>query len=861
MQSEEQASSGTDSDQGPCEEQQFMERLQTFPNLFFQDCAKRASKKTLTATLLTITDQQSRREADDHRSQNIATLLHWILGDSQEAKTSAVKAVEDEGSSLLALSNWAFILWQRGETNQATQQLQKLEILRGGDPLLYEDLEIAAQSEVLYLFIKLGHLFKPYAISKLHEKLLQRRPDNAHFKYYLALTLKRYTHPFYMARHPQIDFSPAIRSAMKLLVEIKDREDLSGDLRGMAAAALGEILSWQSDKVLRAVVDEEQRCLGLETSQCFEDALRLADHNQALLVRAGKYYSFHGDLPRSKELLEKAVSIRPEPKAHHRLGVTLKELALQAKRGSPQSGRSSGASPHGHGDWRQPSRSVNRGGGRGGGWGSNQGNWSNGGRNWRNVSTSTTGGPSLSRDDRYVQEAMDHFHKSLELSVGENFPDLNELALLHIALGEYDEALSRSLQILTLCPVTVLNISQATQHASLAWKKIAETEENSSNRRNLQELSDFCLSLTLINRCYFLMQTKDTTRLNKDIWLSLHSLYTTVKHEPFQSLKSKTFMDEGVLLKIMKNNMDSLPVLRDLTGSQAEDAGKLKAMMEGYVRDRRYADAVLLRSLLKLTQQSPLLDDRVMADLDLRLHLLLAQDRLTKCVGENPKGEDINTFAAKMLFERVFDNVFSPRVASTTEDLAVGVAEGDHAVQEVDGPPVSSLLLSSPPENIPNDPWSPELDDDVSQTVKILLLHDHHDEDAARDVTTLRDILQEICGLMTSVVTDEALLSSDEGAPLMLVVVENKGISPEFSALIDQAWRHASGPRPSSLLSLTLNSATLPDALRGHRFFTCSSRLLGQGQQGSRSEGGARAVYELFCRLVGLPMESGTGEI
>ncbi|KAK7115105.1 uncharacterized protein [Littorina saxatilis] len=855
MQSEEQASSGTASDQGPCEEQQFMERLQTFPNLFFQDCAKRASKKKLTATLLTITDQQSRREADDHRSQNIATLLHWILGDSQEAKTSAVKAVEDEGSSLLALSNWAFILWQRGETNQATQQLQKLEILRGGDPLIYEDLEIAAQSEVLYLFTKLAHLFKPYAISKLHEKLLQRRPDNAHFKYYLALTLKRYTHPFYMARHPQVDFSPAIRSAMKLLVEIKDREALSGDLRGKAAAELGEILSWQSNTILRAVVEKERRCLGLETSQCFQDALRLADSNQEILVKAGKYYGFQGDLPRSKKLLEKAVSIRPESKAHYRLGATLKELALQAKRSSPQSDRASEASPHGHGDWRQPSRSVNRGGGRGGGWGSNQGNWSNGGRNWRNVSTSATGGPSLSRDDRYVQEAMNHFHKALELSVGENFPALNDLALLHIALGEYDEALSRSLQILPLSPVTVLNISQATEHASLAWKNMAETEENSSKRRNLQELSDFCLSLTLINRCYFLMQTKDTTRLNADFWFSLHSLYTTVKREPFQSLKSKTFSDERVLLLIIKKNMDSLPVLRDLshlTESQAEDAGKLKAIVEGYVRDRRYADAMLFLSLLKLTQQSPQLDDRVMADLDLRAHLLLAQDRLTKCVGEDPKGEDMNTFAAKMLFERVFDNVFSPRVASTTED---------HAVQEVDGLPFSSLLLSPPPENIPYDPSSPELDDDVSQTVKIRLLHDHHDEEAARDVTTLRDILQQICGLMTSVVTDEALLSSDEGAQLMLVVVGNKGISQEFSALIDQARRQASGPRPIHLLSLTLNSATLPETLRGHRSSTCSSQLLGQGQQGSSSEDRVRAVFELFCSLVGLPMESGSGEI
>ncbi|XP_070183625.1 uncharacterized protein, partial [Littorina saxatilis] len=838
-----QASSGTASDQGRCEEPQFMKRLKTFPNLFFQDCAQRASQKRLTATLLAITDQQSRREADDLAdlqgdcySQNIATLLHWKLGDSQKAEASAVKAVEDEGSSLLALSNWAFILWQRGETTRAKQQLLTLETLRGGDR--YEDLEIAAEVEVVYLFVQLRYLFKPFVISKRQEQLLQRRPDNAHFKYYLALTLKRYTYPFYMARHPQVDFIPAIPRAIKLLVEIKDQEDLNENLRGKAAAVLGEILSCQGDTVLMAVVEEERRRLGLETSQCFEDALRLADSNPEVLVKAGKY--FQKDLPRSKELLEKAVSIRPEPKAHRQLGVTLKKLALQAKKSSSQSSRSSEASPNRQGNWRQPSSSGSRGGGRGGGWGSNQGNWRNGGENRRNVSPSATGGPSLSMDDRDVKEAMHHFHKALELSDGENFTVLKELALLHIDLGEYDEALSRSIEILPLSPFNVLNISQATEYASQAWKKMAETEENSSTRRNLQELSDFCLSLTLINRCYFLMQTKDTTRLNADFWFSLHSLCTTVKLNNVQSLKSKTFRVEGDLLVIMKNNMDSLPVLRDLshlTESQAKNVGKLKEMVKRYVKDLRYADALIFLSLLNLTQQSPL---QVVADLDLRAHLLLAQDRLTKCVGENPKGAKINIFAAKLLFDRAFDNVFSPRVASATDDLAVDLA-GDNAEQEGDLP-LSPLLLSPPSENIPYDPSSSDLDDDVSQTVKILLLHDHHDEEAEQDVTTLRDILQEICGLMTSVVTDKALLSS-EGAPLMLVVVGNKGISPEFSALIDQA----SGPRPSHLLSLTLNSATLPDALRGHQYFPCSSRLLGQGQQGSRSEDGARAVYELFC--------------
>ena len=145
----------------------------------------------------------------------------------------------------------------------------------------------------MYLYMKLAHLFKPYTISKRQERLLSRRPHNDSLKFTLGLTLRRYTNLYYTNKHPEVDFTPAVRRAIELFVQIKDREENDTNLRAKAAAELCGILSWEKDEHIRKAAEEERRRLGLTTAdQCIDEALRLAPDNPSVLVRAGQHFRY-----------------------------------------------------------------------------------------------------------------------------------------------------------------------------------------------------------------------------------------------------------------------------------------------------------------------------------------------------------------------------------------------------------------------------------------------------------------------------------------------------------------------------------------------------------------------------------------
>ena len=103
----------------------------------------------LRSTLRTIENQQRRREEkdpedlyDEENPKNLVTFLKWTLGDVPEAEAMAAREVQERPSNILALSNSAYVLWQKGETGQAWGRLEKLEALRDGDQQLYDDLEM-----------------------------------------------------------------------------------------------------------------------------------------------------------------------------------------------------------------------------------------------------------------------------------------------------------------------------------------------------------------------------------------------------------------------------------------------------------------------------------------------------------------------------------------------------------------------------------------------------------------------------------------------------------------------------------------------------------------------------------------------
>ena len=107
------------------------------------------NQNRLSAILRTIEERQQHREEDflydthdGKKHKNIVTFLQWILGHAQEAEGIAEHEVNERPSNILALSNSAYIAWQKGMIDEAWEQLEKLEALRAGDPQQYDDLDM-----------------------------------------------------------------------------------------------------------------------------------------------------------------------------------------------------------------------------------------------------------------------------------------------------------------------------------------------------------------------------------------------------------------------------------------------------------------------------------------------------------------------------------------------------------------------------------------------------------------------------------------------------------------------------------------------------------------------------------------------
>ena len=99
----------------------------------------------LRTTLRAIEEERQRRDEDFNNPgnpKNLVTFLKWTLGDVPEAEAMAAREVQERPSNILALSNSAYVLWQKGQTDQAWGRLEKLEALRDGDQRLYDDLEM-----------------------------------------------------------------------------------------------------------------------------------------------------------------------------------------------------------------------------------------------------------------------------------------------------------------------------------------------------------------------------------------------------------------------------------------------------------------------------------------------------------------------------------------------------------------------------------------------------------------------------------------------------------------------------------------------------------------------------------------------
>ncbi|KAL8569212.1 hypothetical protein ACOMHN_051892 [Nucella lapillus] len=856
-------------------EEQFFQRLRKFPNLFSKRCIQKVPRAMLKSTLNRITDKQERRQP----KLDLAVFIRWFLGEAAEgefrteraeAETEAARMVQEHPDSLLALSNQAYILWHNRQPRIAVEHLCKLETLKQSNPRQYETLEMDAQSEILYLYMGLSFLFKPYALSDFQEKLLTRRTHNEIMKFLLSQTYRRYINTSYFRKYPRVDFIPAMRRAIQLFVEIKDNQTNSPDLRAKASAELGELLNWNPEEKIRAAIDEEKARLRISCAQCFEEAIKLAEDNAEVLVWAGKFFRYK-NLRRSKELLEKAADIRPKPKAHHQLGLTLKKLALQGQKQS----RSYPPPRNQERDTRRgrSSQSTRRGVQHDQTWGSDSA------RHYQQGERIAKGPVEvLSKEDKLVTEAMHHFQKSLDLSSGYSFVALFDLGLMHFSIQEYDQALEHFQKALDCSSELTFQFIKALQNIGLVLAEMAKNEEQH------QEMSQFCLHLFLITQCRLVLQSREEAAVSREMWASFDSLSKALQ-QPLKHLTKNTETDERVLLQNL--NSLSLPVLNDIakySKSQAVDSEHMRTFLQQYLREGRYQDALLFLYLLKLTSQSHLISTWQDSDLLRKTSVQLAKYSLSRCIGKSDVKSKINAVAARTLFHIAFEDFSSEAaVTESSGELQTSLSKGASSLEE-------QLPVVHYPSQHPSAPSSqraareghqhfdlsePDLDDSVMDGTHVLLIHDPQGEEVMRDGHLVQKMCDGQFGLQTSLITARVQQEGRQAAlmaeaQLIVFIVETSDVSRDFldcikmattATALTPAVTYSPIDQPvvsfssSRVMALAMNSATLPFALRGHRSVSLTSTQLCEGQKGSRSEAEVQACCELFCGLLGIKME------
>ena len=333
--------------------------------------------------------------------------------------------------------------------------------------------------------------------------------------------------------------------------------------------------------------------------------------------------------------------------------------------------------------------------------------------------------------------------------------------------------------------------------AGLVFEEMARREVNVERRKTLQEMSQFCLNLNLSNQCRQLLQTSRTTPVDEMLCVSFHSLQACLRQQPYRKPRRIATIKK-MLLKTVKDCRGKLPVLKDVfsySEMEATDPCNLARAAQRYVTDGRYDDALLFLSLLKLTQQRHVLATWRDADVYVRVHVLVAEDRLLRCVGRDGVLTDFNVTAAKLMFRQAFEDVFCPHYScqGQADDSENGGCREDDESDENETPRSGqdSLLLTTTPSPAARTPGhtlaaeasSADLDDYVNDALNVLLLHDPRDKEAERDARNLQAVLREICELKTALMCDEEPLGADRStlpgtvtkAELLVFVVRSEG--------------------------------------------------------------------------------------
>ena len=436
----------------------------------------------------------------------------------------------------------------------------------------------------------------------------------------------------------------------------------------------------------------------------------------------------------------------------------------------------------------------------------------------------------FSRTDPFVQEAMDAFEKAVELSEGENIPAVYDLALMHRALDELEEALKlldtiQQARLKSMGPFYKIN---AYEQAGLILKDMSETERDQERRKKLNEEGESKLNMALYLCSSLCSRLPGLQHFIRDVWHAFPTLLQAAQHSDRHH--TDKLREKARLYQLIKDHWQSMALLQDIRNidpKAAESPDYLKMCIENYVSLEHYDKALAFIKTLKCTAQGSALDLFEDDQYVQKVYVLAGRAALLKATSADKSNE------AREYFSTAFSDAHSTDSdgASSSEDTESVDDGGD------------------------DDSWD------------VMLLHEDSAEVKAK---VLSDVLQSACGLKVTRMGEDCLpgrLYLDSIMRIMsrsrqvVVLAGAPKVTAELRLLLEKAAR-----KPATV-ALLMEGDHVPKVMKttnqrrsGSRSMVCPEELLIQGADGGG--GGAyshtkvQAVCDVFSFLIDIPSVS-----
>ncbi|XP_025081268.1 uncharacterized protein LOC112556455 [Pomacea canaliculata] len=785
--------------------QTFREKLQEFPNLFqlkdYSELTMERKQNMLDRLKSEIIDESNYHTPKEVTCiSNLIAFLLFLTKDVEKAveETNKVLTSPDNDTNVVALANMAVMTWERGKRVEGEKMLKKLQELRNLEN--FQQKVTDAKGEMAYSYSRMGMTFAALAVDTF-EEVVQSRPLDYTWKLGLALVLRRFTHINYRMHFRISSDLTSQRSlrAFDLLLEIRNSDAPEGQ-RAQALVELGMLLEQWWNAEMSSVIERAKE-KGITAEKCYEEAVQLAPEDVYVLAKCGKFFKIKNKLDKSREILERAIAIRPTTTAHHYLGNTFVRMAIwQQKNQSKQFDRKTNITDPSHQELsnRMQRMAVEE------PHSSQQAN-TEATAAYVRIIKSPKRLLSMSLD-QYVEKALYHFEESIRLSCKENSPAVYDLGLLYVSLGDDDKALDQFYTLINetgsrASPVQIINAHE--QSGFLLLKKSSSANDE-NDKENYASEACRLLQDALQMQCQVVSSLPDTVPNFKTLWPSFYELCNAAKTS---SSPDRQMKEMAKLFEMIKNYAECLDVLDEMSKfspQETVDPEFLEQRLNCYVNLKRYDDALLFLSMLETTKEEELVRQWSDPHLAKRVRVMAAREKLLKTGA--PPSASIDDKTIKRCFVQVIQSDFSQTDEETQRKY---VDDGCS-------------------ENLERKWWH------------VMILHDLYDDDMKAKGLTIKNILQNVCGLRVTCMSDDddvrpydhelwTIHENAEKSQIFLVLCGTKDFSDEFYENFLQVLPEmCSGDTTRKpILALQLDNVPRPKKLHPHRWFQCPPSLFG----------------------------------